>query len=54
MLSKKSFCVAVGAAIPQLCVGEASQSDELTGEFGNWPDGISTRNRRLFRLSAGN
>jgi hypothetical protein len=34
--------------------GEASSSDELAGDFGNSPEGISTGNRRVFRLSAGN
>jgi hypothetical protein len=30
--------------------GEASSSDELAGEFGNSSEGISTGNRRVFRL----
>jgi ERF superfamily len=34
--------------------GEASSSDELAGDFGNSPEGVSTGNRRVFRLSAGN
>ena len=33
---------------------DAVRSDELASDFGNWPGGISTNNRRVFRLSAGN
>jgi hypothetical protein len=39
---------------PAIVWGEASSSDELAGDFGNSPEGISTGNRRVFRLSAGN
>jgi hypothetical protein len=32
----------------------AAHADELAGDFGNRPEGISTSNHRVFRLSAGN
>jgi hypothetical protein len=31
-----------------------SKGDELASDFGNWPGDMSTNNRRVFRLSAGN
>ena len=34
--------------------GRASKGDELASDFGNWPGDMSTNNRRVFRLSAGN